>query len=518
MVIEALAEVSELTVQELATRLRERDLRDEDVVQGYVSRAMEVQRRLNPIAFPMFESALETARSTQAPSGALAGIPISIKDQFLVFGTPSTWGLAHRADHRASAEGTAVRRLRAAGAIPLAKTNVSQLLLFMESDNPRYGRTLNPWDPERSPGGSSGGEACLVATRGSAMGLGGDLGGSIRVPAHFCGVHGFAPSEGRLPLDDNPTDIMPPSFGVEPRCGPIARRVDDLILAMAALAPGGVGGGSAPELPPISIPASVRRMRVGWYDDDGWFPASPAIRRATAEAAASLDAAGAEVVRFDPPDVGTSIRLFAALGIDPADLGTALAGERPMAQIAGFVQLGKVPRRLRGLVRVAMRAGGQTRLADALATAATLRPIPRDRLLADLDAYRRRFARTMAAASVDVLVCPPYATPAFRHGQGDQLSIWSSGSYATLFSALGFAAGVVAATRVREGEESDRSAGRDPSERAARAAEIGSAGLPVGVQIAAPVGQDGPVLAVMAELERSFRAKPDYPDDPARRS
>jgi Asp-tRNA(Asn)/Glu-tRNA(Gln) amidotransferase A subunit family amidase len=515
MVIEALPDIADLTARQLATRIREGSLATSDVVEDYVSRAREIQARYNPIVVPLFEAALAAARRTEPPTGALAGVPISIKEQFLVLGTPTTWGLAHRSGHRAQTEGTLIRRLRAAGAIPIAKTNVPQLLIFMETDNPLYGRTDNPWDPGRAPGGSSGGEGCLVAMRGSAVGFGGDLGGSIRVPAHFCGIHGFAPSEGRLPLDDNPTDIMPPMVTIEPRAGPMARHVDDLILVMAALAPEGVGGGTDPDLPPIVIPASVRGLRIGWYDDDHYFPASPAIRRATAEAAAALEVAGAHVVRFEPPAVGEAIRLMIGAGGDtPSSLHAALAGEAPDRRIAGLIRMGTTPGPLRSVIGWGMGAAGQARLSGLIGAMRARRPGWEESVSADLAGYRARFATAMAVAGVDVIVCPPYAVPAMRHGQSEQLSIWSTGSYATLFSVLGYAAGVVAASRVRVGEESDRAVGRDATDRAARAAEIGSAGLPVGVQVAAAAGQDGPVLAVMSELESFFRSRPEYPNDP----
>ena len=129
--------------------------------------------------------------------GPLHGVPITIKDQFLVAGTPTTWGLPNQAGHRAEEDGPLVQRWRQAGAIILGKTNVPQLLYYAESDNPLYGRANNPWNLARTPGGSSGGEGAIIAAGGSPIGMGGDIGGSLRIPAHFCGLTTLKPTSGR---------------------------------------------------------------------------------------------------------------------------------------------------------------------------------------------------------------------------------------------------------------------------------------------------------------------------------
>ena len=129
----------------------------------------------------------------------LAGVPVTIKDCIDVAGLPSTFGLPSRANSIAAADEMHVERLRQAGAVVLGKTNVAQLLIYAESDNPLYGRTVNPWNPERTCGGSSGGEGAIIAAGGAPMGLGTDIGGSVRYPATFCGVAGLKPTAGRCP-------------------------------------------------------------------------------------------------------------------------------------------------------------------------------------------------------------------------------------------------------------------------------------------------------------------------------
>src|SRR5262249_49918030 len=171
------------------------------------------------------------------PLGPLHGVPITIKEQFMLKDTPSTWGLPSQANWRAEADGPLVARLREAGGIVLGKTNIPQLLYYNEADNPVYGRCNNPWDPERTPGGSSGGEAAIVSAGGSALGIGGDLGGSLRVPAHFCGICTLKPTSLRLTNLDNPPHLG--AHGQEAiinQDGVLARSVADLALGMRILA------------------------------------------------------------------------------------------------------------------------------------------------------------------------------------------------------------------------------------------------------------------------------------------
>jgi len=205
----------------------------------------------------------DASRAAGRLLGPRHGLPITIKEQFLLDGTASTLGLQWRKNLRADRTGPLVTALRGAGAIILGKTNVSQSLSYIESDNPLYGVTRNPWDSTRTPGGSSGGEAAIIAVGGSALGLGSDLGGSVRIPANFCGLAALKPTNGRLTMMDVPADTsLPPGAIYQP--GPIARNVADLHLAMSVLVPASVGAyDSSPEAPPyLAELPSVRGLRA----------------------------------------------------------------------------------------------------------------------------------------------------------------------------------------------------------------------------------------------------------------
>jgi fatty acid amide hydrolase len=494
-------------------------------VDAHIRRIEEVNSRINAVVIPLFEQAREEARAADAaqrrgdPLGPLHGVPITIKEQFLVKDTATTFGLPHQKDHRATKDGPLVKRLRDAGAIILGKTNTSQLLLYIESDNELYGRTNNPWNPKRSPGGSSGGEAAIIAARGSPLGFGADMGGSIREPAHFCGIQGLKPTAGRLTNFDSRPGFS--SWGLSesicPQTGPMARSVADLALAMEVLAAPGLEC-IDPSVPPVPWPdyrdVSLNGLRIAVYTDDGYFKASPAIRRAATEAAEVLRVSGAQVVQWTPPDVSVAVRLF--FSIFSADnfngLRRALGPDKPAPQNKPPLQIGRIPRPMRQFLAGMLRFSGQARLSRLIAQMGGRPADDYWKLLEERNIYRLRFIGAMEAGGFDAIICPPTSLPAIMHGSSADLQGFDS--YARLFNVLGMPAGVVAVSRVRTGEESDRPLGKDPIEQAAAEVEKESAGLPVGVQVAARHWREDIVLAVMSALENHFSGQADYPIRP----
>ena len=318
--------------------------------------------------------------------GPLHGVPITIKDQFLVAGTPTTWGLPNQAGHRATEDGPLVRRWRQAGAIILGKTNVPQLLYYAESDNPVYGRANNPWNLARTPGGSSGGEGAIIAAGGSPIGMGGDIGGSLRIPAHFCGLTTLKPTSGRLTNLDNPTYLG--EIGQEAvvgQQGPLARSVADVALALRILAAPGqerFDADIAPRPWPDHAQVDVTSLRVAMYDDDGYFPASPAVRRAAQAAAAALRARGVVVEQWSPPDVTQGMDLFVSLlGADGGMWAKRLLGHDKRAKlIGGLIQIAGMPSGVRSAASGTLRAAGQRRLASLIQS---LQPMSATYLVAD---------------------------------------------------------------------------------------------------------------------------------------
>ncbi|MBI5934442.1 MAG: amidase [Chloroflexi bacterium] len=514
-----------LSATQIAQEIKSGKVSAREVVDAHIDRIEAVNSRINAVVIPLFEDArkaaeaADTAQRRGDPLGPLHGVPITIKEQFLVKGTATTFGLPNQKNHRAAEDGPLVKRLREAGAIILGKTNVSQLLIYIEADNPVYGRTNNPWNLERTCGGSSGGEAAIIAAGGSPLGLGGDLGGSIREPAHFCGIHGLKPTSWRLTNFDTRSDVF--AGGQEvivPQPGPMARSVADLNLMLDVLAAPG-GERIDPSTPPVSwrnpADVSVNALRIAVYTDDGYFKASPAIRRVVDEAADALRATGAQVEAWTPPNVSQAVRLFFSIFTSDAvtSLRRALGPDKAVPQISGILQSSGMPRPMRKLVAALMQSSGQERLASVLRAVGARSAEDFWKLVDERNQYRLRFIQSLDAGRFDAILCPPTSLPAVLHGSTADLLDFDS--YARLYNVLGMPAGVVAAGRVREGEESDRQPSKNAAEQTALRVEKGSAGLPVGVQVVARHWREDVALAVMSALEKYFRTQPGYPSQPS---
>ena len=509
-----------LSATQIARAIFFGELSSREVVEAHIRRIEAVNPRLNAVVVPLFESAraeaeaADRARREGRPLGALHGVPLTVKESFEVEGTAATLGIAQRAACVATADGFLVSRLRQAGAVLLGKTNVSQMLLGNESDNPLYGRTKNPWNPERSPGGSSGGEGAIIAAGGSPLGFGSDIGGSVRLPAHACGIHALKPTAGRLTMKGH-AELYSGQEAILAQPGPLARSVADLSLAFDVLnAPGQEA--VEPSIPYVALgdPAkvSLENMRVAVYEDNGFMAAAPALRRATREAAAALRGLGAEVEEWTPPGVPEAMRIYFGLLLADGMASTrrALRHSARDKNISAALFIGAFPR---GLVSAIwprlLPLAGQRRLGEMMRSMGRLSADGYWKLVSERTRYRERFRRALDAGNFDAIVCPPDALPALTHGSGWHLA--DALSYAALYNLTGMPAGVVAATRVRRGEESDRPESRDMVERRARSVEADSEGLPVGVQVVARHWREDIVLAVMAALETHFRAQTDYP-------
>lgn len=487
------------------------------VVEQHIALLSEVNPQLNAMVFQRFDAAREEARLADArqqsglPLGLLHGVPFTVKECLSLTGTASTFGVGSRVGHRADFDELQVARLRAAGAIPIAKSNVSQLLLYYESDNPVFGRTLNPHDATRTPGGSSGGEAALIAVGASPLGLGTDIGGSVRVPAAFCGIVSLKPTSGRC---DDEDDFWGPrgQQAVKSQVGVMARSVADVELGLQV-----INGGQAPSRPAQPLHSSnsiqVSALKVAFYTDDGTFGVSPAVARAVHEAAAALQAGGAKVTAWTPPDASRALRLY--YGIMGADgmqsARQCMKASRKAPQIARLLALAAMPRFLIRLLMPVLRRLGQPSLAEALRAFGSNSTAEYWSLLRDQADYQASFADALARAPggpFDVILCPPCALPAYTHGSSNDLL--TAGAYAVLYNLLGYPAGVVPVTRVRAGEESNRTPLRDWVQGAAARVEVGSVGLPVGVQVVALPWQEHVALAAMKVIEAAAKARHDF--------
>ncbi|MEV7534402.1 amidase [Streptomyces hydrogenans] len=308
-----------LSAAEQADAVRKAEVSAVELVDSHLERIAEVNPRVNAVTQLLAERAREDAartdrrRAAGETLGPLAGVPFTVKESIAVEGVPTTFGVERFRDLVASTDAPPVARLRAAGAVPIGHSNIPTLILAgMHTRSELFGDTVNPWDGGRTPGGSSGGDAVAVATGMAAIGLGNDSGGSVRVPAQFCGVAGLKPSTGRFPADHRflgPDDPGPASQLLVTD-GPLARTVGDLRLAYEVLT------GTDPRDPrAVPVPAYGEPLpgpvKVAVVTDPGGHGVHPTVRGAVAAAADALRDAGYEVREVrDVPRVDEALEAY----------------------------------------------------------------------------------------------------------------------------------------------------------------------------------------------------------------
>jgi Asp-tRNA(Asn)/Glu-tRNA(Gln) amidotransferase A subunit family amidase len=402
--------------------------------------------------------AADRAVKSGSPLGPLHGVPITIKSSIDVAGLVCDAGTPIRGGYVAPSDATLVARLKSAGAIILGNTTVPEFLMAWETDSALHGRANSPWDLERTPGGSSGGEAAAIAAFCSAGGIGSDGGGSIRVPAHFSGICGLKPTPGRVPATGHfPLSVGP--FALLGVVGPMARTMRDLQLLFDVTAgPDNFDPNAAPVPRKEIDAASLRQTAVGCFEDDGRTPVTPETRRAVQKAAQKLRDAGFAVEPFRPDGLEQARQLWRVLFIDGAAMLLRQAYHNRETEMYSIVR----------------------EIIDAAAQDA---PLTAEKVFETL------FARDMLRAQVleqmerfPVLLCPVYAVPAFRHGErswtveGRRVDYLDASSYSQWFNLLGNPAAVVPMDRSPEG-------------------------LPIGVQIVGRPWEEECVLAIASILE-----------------
>jgi aspartyl-tRNA(Asn)/glutamyl-tRNA(Gln) amidotransferase subunit A len=354
-----------------------------DVVQAHLDRIDQVGGRVNAFVTVLGEQALEAARRPRA--GPLGGVPFTVKDSFDTAGVRTTRGSRLFADFVPAADATAVARLCAAGGIPLAKTNVPELSYWTETDNLVAGRSLNPYDAERTPGGSSGGDAAAVASGLSPLGLGSDVAISVRGPAHFTGVAAVKPTHGRVPF----TGHVPAALRRWWEPGPMARSVRDLRLALSLLeGPDGVDPYAVARPAARAGGDPDRRLRVGWTVD-AFGPIDPEVAATVEAAAAALADAGLDVDRVELPWLA----------------------DHDCTQLSATLFTAEMQPYLRAVV-----AGRESELHPVIARTLAAPEVPiADHLAAERDVERLRTVLTRWFEAYDVLLCPVVTIPAPPH-------------------------------------------------------------------------------------------------------
>ncbi len=454
-------------VQQLE-RLRSGRVSVAELAEAHIRQIERLNPQLNAIVDFDAERVRAQAQQFDAmrpPHGALHGLPVTVKSSIATAGYRCEIGSLLNKGEIPKQDAVVVARLRAAGALILGTTNCPEFLMAYETANLLYGATCNPWDLERSPGGSSGGESAAIAAGLSAGGLGSDSGGSVRQPAHATGICSLKPTPGRIPSRGHLPPCVGP-FSTLGAIGPMARTIADVALLFRTLS------GQDPDepgSPPMEYRerslAELRRLPIGVFEDDGIVPVTPETRSAVNAAAAFLRDAGFRVEPFRPGILELLRKLWWKL----------------------FVQCGAM------FYAPAIR--GKERLLspifkEFLAIAASAKPLDTSQLLdtwAELDLLRAKALAEMDEYSV--LLCPVSSVPAFRHGErawtidGCGVEYLDAMRYTQWFNVLAAPAAVVPVGQSHEG-------------------------LPIGIQIVARPYRDEVALGIAAIVDDAFGYRP----------
>ena len=302
------SELAFMSATDLATRVRQKEISSVELTQYFIDRIERIDADVNAVVVRDFDRAMSTARSAdnaQANGQALGpfhGLPMTVKESYDIAGLPTTWGVPAFIKNIAGTDSAVVQAMKSAGATYLGKTNVPVMLGDFQAYNDIYGKTSNPWDLERVPGGSSGGSAAALAAGLTALDCGSDIGGSIRNPASFCGVYGHKPTWGIVKSAGHSLPIMlgEPDLAV---CGPMARAAEDLAQSMALVT--GPDALNAPgwrlELPPPRS-STLRGMRIAFWPTDANSPVDDELVERQNELAGVLSLLGAKVSDSARPD------------------------------------------------------------------------------------------------------------------------------------------------------------------------------------------------------------------------
>lgn len=459
--------MDELTTMPLAAvagLIRAREVSPVEVVEAQLGRIERINPTLNAI-ITIAPDAIDCAREAESAivrgdaTGPLHGVPVTIKDTIDTADLRTTCGSRLYERRVPERDAPAVSRVKAAGAIIVGKSNVSEFALDYAADNTVFGRTVNPYDTARTPGGSSGGCAAAVSACLSFAGVGSDLAGSLRIPAGFCGIPALRPTAARIPSAGHHPPVEG-AFSLGASLGPMARTLDDLELLFDVLA-NGRSAWPGPKSIHREETRDIGGWRVAFYDDDGISPVTNEIRSAIHRVAGVLEDAGLHVIDERPPGINDAAALWTELFAYPTAVYlNEIYGER--RDLAGP-------------------------LAAYLIERLESRPAPLlDQFIAawrKRDRLRARLLEWMAATPL--ILAPVFSTTAFEHGARSvevgtvRVPIFRAGSYAQVFNVMDLPAAAVPA-------------GQDPG------------GMPIGVQIVGMPFAEDSVLAAAAIVERGL--------------
>uniref|UniRef100_A0A669E2N7 Fatty-acid amide hydrolase 1 n=1 Tax=Oreochromis niloticus TaxID=8128 RepID=A0A669E2N7_ORENI len=482
-----------LSLSELTQQLKEGSLSPEDVLYSYMEKTLAVNKKLNCCTEILLESLDQLKTVGSNKDGLLYGVPVSIKENIAFKDHDCSCGVVINLDQPAEKDSVLVEVLKKQGAIPFVKTNLAQALISYDCSNPIYGQTVNPHNPQKTSGGSSGGEAALVGGGGSLLGIGTDLGGSIRLPSSFCGICGFKPTAQRLSLQGF-RSIYRGQKSVASSAGPMARDVDSLALCMQALLCDHMFS-LDPTVPPLpfnmEIYRSSRPLRIGYLENDGYLQPSPSMARGVREVKALLEQAGHTLVPYSPLKISQIVPELLIKGVyadGTATLLQKLKGGLLDPSLKQQVFTHSLPKWFKKILSFLLKPVSP-RLSSIVSA-----------ICGD---YIQETIAHWRSCNIDVLLSPMIG-PASRLLHADKLA--TAVSCTMLYNLLKFPAGVVTVSTVTAEDEEElkhyKGCYQDSLDKFLKEAVSGGEGLPVAVQCVALPWQDELCLRFMKEVEQ----------------
>ncbi|XP_048207182.1 fatty-acid amide hydrolase 1 [Perognathus longimembris pacificus] len=494
-----------LPLPQLVQKLSSGELSPEAALFTYVGKAWEVNKGTNCVTSYLTDC--ETQLSQAPRRGLLYGVPVSLKECFHYKGQNSTLGLSLNEGVPAECDSVVVQVLKLQGAVPFVHTNVPQSMFSYDCSNPLFGQTMNPWKSSKSPGGSSGGEGALIGSGGSPLGLGTDIGGSIRFPSSFCGICGLKPTGNRL----SKSGLKGCVYGqkaVKLSVGPMARDVESLALCMRALLCEDMFR-LDPTVPPLpfreEIYRSSRPLRVGYYESDNYTMPSPAMKRALLETKQSLEAAGHTLVPFLPNNIPHALETLATGGLFSDGGHTFLQnfkGDCVDSCLGDLILVLRLPIWLKRLLSFLLKPV-LPRLAAFLSSMRPRSAAELWQLQHEIEVYRSSVITQWRALDLDVLLTPMLGPALDLNAPGRATG---AVSYTMLYNCLDFPAGVVTVTTVTAEDDAQMEHYQgyfgDMWDKMLKKAMKKSVGLPVSVQCVALPWQEEMCLRLMREVEQ----------------
>ncbi|MCJ1311044.1 hypothetical protein MMC25_004714 [Agyrium rufum] len=513
-------EILDASIETLVRDVHEGTRTPIDFLRTYGKVAIKAHAQTNCLTEIMIPEAERWAIGRINTKGPLAGIPISMKDTVVIGGYDASVGYSCNTGRLAATDGPIARLLKDAGAIPYVKTNVPTTLLSFESSNDVWGRCTNPHNDRYSPGGSTGGESALLAYGGSRIGIGTDVAGSVRVPAHFCGIYSLRCSTGRWPKMGMKTS-MPGQEGIPSVFSPMARTLDDLvyfsrsILSMETWTYDHTVHPIQWRESQYSDAKEKKTMTVGFMRSDGVVPPTPAVARALEMCADALSASGHMVIEIHPPSPLEALKIASQL-LNADGCATFLSFFRsfetndPGAAQMSFWML--VPKSLKYVYYLWIKYIRRDLIWADLLWGFQPKSVPEQwKLVARREAYKAEFHEwwNEKHPEMDFFICPVNATPAVPHrGMKDAVS---SCGYTFLFNLLDYSTAVIPVTKVDSNKDILKASSSTTKLNAvARGAykdydAVAMAGLPIGVQIVGKRLQEERVLAWAERLVKTLK-------------